>query len=75
MGKTMAWFFGPPSFIPSHMAAWTRVSFLGVALDGATFFWANACEKNEANKINTIRYVIFLRLIDMLLSLLLDSPC
>jgi hypothetical protein len=41
-GKTMARFLGLLSSIPSHMAAWTRVSFSVVPVDKESFFWANA---------------------------------
>ncbi len=65
MGKTMARFSGLLSCIPSHMAAWARVSFFIVSLDGASFFWANACDKKEAKKANAMKYVIRLHLIDI----------
>ncbi len=71
----MARFLGLLSFIPSHMAAWTRVSFSIVPLDGESFFWANACDKKEAKKTNAIEYVRRLHLIDMFLGLVVDPPC
>jgi hypothetical protein len=57
------------------MVAWTRVSFLIVPLDGASFFWANACDKKEAKKIKTRKDMSRLRIIDMFLGPLLDPPC
>jgi hypothetical protein len=47
------------------MEAWTRVSFLGVASSGESFFWANACDKKEAKKTNAMKYVSRLHLIDI----------
>jgi hypothetical protein len=47
------------------MAAWARASFFIVPLDGASFFWANACDKKEAKKANAMKYVIRLHLIDI----------
>jgi hypothetical protein len=73
MGKTMARFSGLLSCIPSHMAAWARVSFFIVSLDGASFFWANACDEKQANKIKRRKDVSNLRIIDMRLGLLLSS--
>ena len=75
MGKTIARFLGLLSCIPSHMAAWTRVSFVIVPLDGEAFSWANACDKKEAKKTNAIKYVSRLHLIDMFLGLVVDPPC
>jgi hypothetical protein len=65
-GKTMARFLGLLSSIPSHMTAWTRISFSFVPLDGESFFWANACDKKEAKKANAMKYVSRLHLIDIL---------
>jgi hypothetical protein len=69
----MARFLGLLSFMPSHMAAWTRVSFSFVPLDGEVFFWAKACDKKEVKKTNAIKYVSRLYLVDMLLSLVIES--
>lgn len=69
----MARFSGLLSCIPSHMAAWARVSFFIVSLDGASFFWANACDKKEAKKANAIKYVSRLYLVDMPFSLVIES--
>jgi hypothetical protein len=51
--KTIARFLGLLSFMPSHMAAWTRASFLFVPLDVESFFWANACDRKEDKKIKS----------------------
>jgi hypothetical protein len=75
MGKTIARFLGLLSLRPSHMAAWTRVSFLILPLVGESFFWANACDKKEAKKIKSRKDMSLLRIIDMFLGLLLDPPC
>jgi hypothetical protein len=61
------------SFMPSHMEAWTRVSFLGVASSGESFFWANACDKKGTKMINARKNVSRLHLFDMLLSLVVSS--
>jgi hypothetical protein len=71
--KTIAWFLGLWSFIPSHVAAWTKVSSLGAALAGESFFWANACDKKGTKMINTRKDVSRLHLFDMLLSLVVSS--
>jgi hypothetical protein len=71
--KTIARFLGLLSFMPSHVAAWTRVSVLGVALDGDSFFWANACAKKGTKMINARKNVSRLHLFDMLLSLVVSS--
>jgi hypothetical protein len=62
------------SSIPSHMTAWTRVSFSFVPLDGESFFWANACDKKEAKKIKSRNDVSRLRIIDIFFGLVIESP-
>ena len=69
----MARFLGLLSSIPSHMAAWTRVNFSFVPLDGESFFWANACDRKEVKKTKAMKYVSRLHLVDMLLSLVMES--
>ena len=59
--------------MPSHMTAWTRVSFSFVPLDGESFFWANACDKKEAKKIKSRNDVSRLRIIDMFSGLVIES--
>ena len=48
MEKTIAWFWGIYSFIPSHMAASTRVNFLETGVDeGFPLSCGSACEKRK----------------------------
>ena len=70
----MARFLGLLSSIPSHMTAWTSVSFSLVPLDGESFFWANACDKKEAKKIKSRTDVSRLRIIDMFFGLVIEYP-
>jgi hypothetical protein len=59
MEKTMAWFWGTYSSIPSHMAALTRVNFLETGVDeGFLLFCGNTGEdRNKLVQISTKRNI------------------
>ena len=69
MEKTIAWFWGIYSFIPSHMAASTRVNFLETGVDeGFPLSCGSACEKRKKSiQTSTKRNIHDLHLIVMCL--------
>ena len=78
MEKTMAWFWGIYSFIPSHMAASIRVNFLETGVDkGFPLFCGSACEERKksiqsSTKRNMDNFLQILQLIELIVRYYLD---